>query len=171
MRKAIFISLTIIAAGFLLIQLLPYGRNHTQPPVIREPAWDSLETKELAERACYDCHSNQTVWPWYSHVAPVSWMVQHHVDEGRQYLNFSEWGSGHRDGEEGEEMAEVVYEGEMPLASYLITHPQARLSNIEKAALARGLMAVGGGDAEHKGQQVETEETDEHEEGETYEDD
>jgi hypothetical protein len=76
----------LIGAVILLvgIQVIPYGRSHTNPPVTGEPAWDSPKTRELAVRACYDCHSNQTVWPWYSHIAPISWLVQQDVDEGRR---------------------------------------------------------------------------------------
>jgi hypothetical protein len=59
-----------------------YGRDHSNPPVRIEPRWDRARTRELAVRACFDCHSNQTRWPWYSHVAPISWLVQHDVEEG-----------------------------------------------------------------------------------------
>jgi hypothetical protein len=86
------------------------------------------------------------VWPWYSNIAPVSWLVQRDVDEGRERLNFSEWGRG--GGEEAEEMAEVIYEGTMPPRSFLITHAEARLSDAEKETLANGLAAIGGGEAE-----------------------
>jgi hypothetical protein len=74
----------------VLIQFVPYGRNHTNPAVIMEPTWDSPQTRQLAVRACYDCHSNETAWPWYTNVAPVSWLTQHDVDDGRHKLNFSE---------------------------------------------------------------------------------
>lgn len=128
----------LLGAGFLLIQLAPYGRGHSNPPVALEPAWDQPATRALAERACFDCHSNRTSWPWYSHVAPASWMVQAHVDEGREVLNFSQW---NRSFEEADEAAEVVLEGEMPPASYLLLHPEARLSDSERDQLARGLTA------------------------------
>lgn len=128
----------VIVGGFLLIQLAPYGRNHDNPPVVSEPNWDSAETLALAERACFDCHSNETTWPWYSNVAPISWLVQHDVDEGREHLNFSTWGQG-GEGEESGEMAEVIAEGEMPPPVYLITHPEARLTNAEKQTLMAGL--------------------------------
>ncbi len=77
---------------FLLIQAVPYGRNHANSPNRTEPTWDSPTTRQLAVRACYDCHSNETIWPWYSNVAPVSWLVQRDVEEGRDEVNFSEWG-------------------------------------------------------------------------------
>lgn len=134
---------------FLLIQLVPYGRNHTNPPVIQEPNWDSTQTRDLAARACFDCHSNETKWLWYHNIAPISWGVQHDVDEGREYLNFSEW---NREQEELDEIPEVIREGEMPLKQYLLAHPEARLSDAEREQLIQGLVATlnlsgeGGGD-------------------------
>ena len=87
-----WIGLAVLALVLLfgLIQLLPYGHNHNNPPVQQEPAWDSPQTQALAKRACYDCHSNESVWPSYSNVAPISWLVQHDVDDGRRRLNLSE---------------------------------------------------------------------------------
>lgn len=121
----------------LLIQLIPFGKDHTNPPVVGEPAWDSPETRALAQRACFDCHSNETVWPWYSNIAPVSWLVYRDVEEGRSKLNFSEWGVSRQ--EDLEEIIEVIQNGEMPMPIYLIQHPEARLSAEEKQALITGL--------------------------------
>ncbi len=135
----------LVIAGFVVLQLVPYGRNHSNPPVQSEPNWDSPETRALAERACFDCHSNETKWPWYSNVAPISWLVQHDVEEGRQELNFSEWGTN-GEGEEGDEMAEAIWEGEMPMKVFLITHPEARLTDAELDQLAQGLLSTGGGE-------------------------
>jgi len=132
------ILVIVLLVGFLLIQLVPFGRAHDNPAVVSEPNWDSPETRALAERACFDCHSNESVWPWYSNVAPVSWLVQDHVDEGRAHINFSDWiNSGDVD-----ELSEVVEKGEMPLASYLLLHPEAKLTDAERAALADGLAAT-----------------------------
>ncbi len=135
-----------------VIQLVPYGGNHTNPPVIAEPAWDSARTRTLFMRACADCHSNESVWPWYSNVAPVSWLVQRDVDEGRAKFNISEWGvptrrggDDDKDGGEGDEAAETVQEGSMPLKPYLLTHPSARLSASERDELIAGLLATFGG--------------------------
>ncbi len=132
----------LVVAGvglFVLIQFIPYGREHTNLPVVQEPAWDSPQTRELARRACFDCHSNETVWPWYSNVAPVSWLIQRDVDEGRQKLNFSEW---NRPQDELDEITEVIREGEMPPMYYVLLHPQAKLSQTEKEALIAGLRAT-----------------------------
>lgn len=136
--RNVLIGAVVVAFG---IQLVPYGRSHANPPVVAEPTWDSARTRELAVRACFDCHSNETMWPWYSNVAPVSWLVQRDVDEGRAKLNFSEWTAP---AEEAGESAETVREGEMPPRVFLLTHPEARLSAAEKDELARGLATMFG---------------------------
>ncbi|MCA9935412.1 MAG: heme-binding domain-containing protein [Ardenticatenaceae bacterium] len=142
MKKLLKISLWVIIGGFVLIQLVPYGRNHTNPSVIQEPNWDSPETRALAQRACFDCHSNETVWPWYANVAPVSWLTQHDVDDGRRHLNFSDWLNNGRINREKDEIAEVIQRGDMPPAVFLIMHSEARLTDAEKQQLIQGLMAT-----------------------------
>ena len=145
MKTSIKFIILIIAAAvalFLLIQLIPYGRDHTNPPVVQEPQWDSPQTRELMQRACFDCHSNESTWPWYSNIAPISWLVQRDVDEGREKLNFSEWGRGEA---ETDDMYEVVREEEMPPAIYLLTHPKARLNNQDFQSLLSGIQATFGG--------------------------
>lgn len=92
-----------------------------------------------AARACFDCHSNETRWPWYAHVAPISWLVQHDVDEGRRMVNFSEW---HVPQEEAAESADTVIDGTMPPPAYTWLHPSARLTPDERNALVRGLQAT-----------------------------
>lgn len=135
--KSVLAVASLVALGvFLVIQVVPYGRDHHNPPVVAEPRWNSSTTRELAVRACFDCHSNQTQWPWYSNVAPMSWLVQSHVEEGRRELNFSVWSQG-----EGDEAAEAVRDGEMPPRSYTLLHPEARLTDAEREQLARGLDA------------------------------
>lgn len=133
-RRVRIAGYALLAIG-VLIQFVPVAR--TNPPVKAEPPWDRPETRSVAVRACFDCHSNETKWPWYSRVAPISWMVADHVLEGRRALNFSEWPGG-----ELEEAAEEVRKERMPLASYLLGHPEARLSASEREALARGLEAT-----------------------------
>lgn len=132
-----------IVVLFGLIQLVPYGRSHDNPPVKGEPAWDSPQTRALAVRACFDCHANTTTWPWYSNVAPVSWLVQHDVDEGRGDLNFSEWDPA-KPPKEAKEAAGEVDGGDMPPFYYVWMHPTAKLSADEKAALIKGLRATFG---------------------------
>lgn len=126
---------------FLGIQVIPYGRNHTNPPTRLEPVWDSLQTRELAVRACFDCHSNQTHWPWYAYVAPSSWLVQSDVEEGRKDLNFSEW---NRPQEHAGQSAKIVRKGTMPPWYYVPFRPKANLSPAETQALIQGLIATFG---------------------------
>ena len=98
----------LIGVGLLLtIQLVPYGWSHENPPVTDEAPWPSTEARDLAVAACYDCHSNETEWPAYSYVAPMSWLVRRDVDNGRAELNFSTWDESENDADEGEE-GEVV---------------------------------------------------------------
>ncbi len=136
-------GLIVLMAALVVVQLVPYGRDHTNQPVVAEPAWDSTQTRALSVRACFDCHSNETVWPWYSNVAPLSWLVQSHIEEGRSEINFSEW---NRTQKKADESAESVRDREMPPLYYLVTHPQARLNQVEKDTLVRGLVATFGDD-------------------------
>ncbi len=125
---------------FALIQLVPYGRAHGNPKVSQEPAWSTPEVRDLAARACFDCHSNQTRWPWYSQVAPVSWLVQRDTDEGREALNFSEWD---RPQKEADDAAKELREGEMPPFIYTAIHRDAVLTAAERQALASELERLG----------------------------
>ena len=121
----------------LAIQLVPYGRgDRTHPPVVTEPEWDSPITRELTTRACFDCHSNETVWPVYTRIAPASWLIWHDGEEGRKLLNFSEW---NRPYEEVGDAPEEVLEGEMPPLPYRLMHRMARLSDVEQEALVAGI--------------------------------
>ena len=142
LNRVAYTGLGVIIA----MQLVPYGRDHTNPSSRKEPAWDSPQTRELVVRACFDCHSNETRWPWYSNVAPVSWLLQHHVHEGREHLNFSEWDKPQK---HAVEAAHEVEEGEMPLWSYLLLHGEAELPEEDKQALMRGLEATFGKEDEH----------------------
>jgi len=128
----------------LLIQLVPYGKDHTNPPVVAEPVWNSGETRKLAKRACFNCHSHETVWPGYSRIAPASWLVQYDVEKGRSELNFSDWKGGKLKGEHGKKILEEIEEGEMPPLAYRLAHPEARLSEDEKRQLIDGLSATVG---------------------------
>lgn len=137
-RRSAVIWMSLLV-GFVLIQLVPYRVEN--PEVSREPDWDRPQTRELAQRACYDCHSNEVAVPWYGQVAPVAWVVRRHVDEGRSELNFSEWD---RPQKEAHEAGEKVEEGEMPPAYYTPLHPGAQLSAEERQQLTAGLEATMG---------------------------
>lgn len=129
--KKVLLGLAVVLLGIQLIR--PEKSN---PPITKEvdaPA----EVKQLLERACYDCHSNETKWPWYSNLAPVSWLVAHHVDEGRRELNFSEWDTydAKRVAHKLEETEEMIESGEMPEALYVVGHAEAKLTDAEKKIL------------------------------------
>ena len=134
-KKIILILVVVGVVVFGLIQLVPFGRNHTNPAVVQEIQWDSPETRAIAERACFDCHSNQTVWPWYSNIAPSSWLLAKDVAEGREEMNFSDWG---RLPQSADEIARELERGSMPPSRYLALHPEARLSDAEIAQLIEG---------------------------------
>lgn len=128
------------AIGFVAllaaIQLVPYGRDHANPTGGNQIAWDSPRTDQLMTDACMDCHSNLTKWPWYSNVAPMSWLVQRDVEEGRRAVNLS---TGNVD---LTELVDAIREGSMPPWQYKLAHPGARLSDREKADLIHGLQAT-----------------------------
>ena len=134
-----------VAAGalFLLLQIVTFGRMPSNPPVTGEPAWDSPQTRALAVRACFDCHSNETEEPWYSNVAPISWAVSDHVESGRSKLNFSEFDKPQDDADKS---AEITEDGEMPPGYYTRfgLHSTAKLSDAEVAELVAGFRATPG---------------------------
>lgn len=156
-KRTLGIAFGILVVVAVLIQFIPVDR--TNPPVSAEPNWDSPQTRALAKDACFDCHSNETVWPLYAKIAPVSWLIARDVDEGRSELNFSEWGRGETD---IDELEEVINEGEMPPWYYTVMHPEAKLSDSEKQQLIDGLyLTVRGAGA----QGIETDQDSENDEG------
>ncbi|WP_296461270.1 heme-binding domain-containing protein [Rubinisphaera sp.] len=114
---------------FLGLQLVPIDRHN--PEVVADINAPE-EVKLILRRACYDCHSNETKWPWYSYVAPGSWLMAKDVREGRDYLNFSEWGDYYEMEETPEYFLDECFgsieSGEMPLWFYLPMHPEAKLT-------------------------------------------
>ncbi len=129
--KKVLVGLVVLFVGMQLVR-----PDRVNPPVTGE-VQTTPEVKALLKRACYDCHSNETVWPWYSNVAPISWVVAHDVDEGRRELNFSEWASYEpkRQAHKLEETEEMVEKGEMPLGIYVVLHAEAKLTEAEKKTL------------------------------------
>ena len=133
-RRWVRIVLLGIGALVVLIQLVPVDRGN--PPVEGVvPAPEPVMA--VLRRACFDCHSNQTKWPWYAYVAPFSWSVAHDVNEGRRELNFTEWNraSARKRARVAAKVWDEVQEGKMPLPNYLRMHPEARLSEADLAAL------------------------------------
>lgn len=134
--KYVIIGILIVIVG---LQLVPVDKKN--PAVISQPTWDSPETELLARRACFDCHSNETKWPWYSNIAPISWMIAHHVKEGREHFNISEYVQGKDDADES---ADEVESGRMPMSGYILLHSEAKLSDEEKEKLIKGLQLTFG---------------------------
>ncbi len=124
---------------FLLIQLVPYGHAHSNPPVTKSPKFVGAQTEQLFNTSCGDCHSNLTDWKWYSYVAPASWLVQSDVDEGRGIMNFSEWDKPQP---AVDELVEQISGGSMPPGKYTALHSDAKLSDTEKQTLIDGLIAT-----------------------------
>lgn len=125
---------------FALIQLIPIDR--TNPPLegkhnFVEVMNTPIEVRQLLKTSCYDCHSNETVYPSYAYVAPISWSVKHHINKGRRHLNFSEWGTYNRELKEGMLKNAIgdLEENRMPLAGYVAQHPEARLTKAQKKLL------------------------------------
>ena len=137
--KQILLGLGVIFAG---IQFVPVSRNN---PAITGEAPAPAEVKEVLRRACQDCHSHETNWPWYAYVAPVSWLIEDDVEEGREHLNLSTWDAYTRGKRTKlfKEIREEVEEGAMPPWYYVTMHPSARLSESDRALLGGWL--EGGG--------------------------
>lgn len=120
----------VIIQFFRIDKSIPkYNKNKDLISLTNPP--EQIET--LLKSSCYDCHSYETNYPWYSNIAPISWWIGHHIDEGREHLNFSEWGNytAKKAEHKLEECAEETEEGEMPLSSYTITHSDAKLTHEE----------------------------------------
>jgi mono/diheme cytochrome c family protein len=138
--KKLALSLLVGAlAIFVLIQFIPYGHAHTNPPVVSEPNWSSPEARALVKEHCFQCHSNETEWTWYSNIAPGSWLIAYDVAKGRKHVNFSDW---ERNPEDLDEMEEEIQSGEMPPIQYWLFHPSARMDDREKQALINALEAT-----------------------------
>jgi hypothetical protein len=139
----------VVVAGaivFVALQFVPLGRVRN-PPVTDDAPWPSAEARSIAVAACYDCHSNEARVEWFDKIAPASWLVASHVDEGRDRVNFSEWDQPQF---KADEMHDSVEEGEMPLSSYTWLHPKAKLDAHEREVLVDALRQMEG-DREGRG--------------------
>jgi hypothetical protein len=127
-------SAALVVALLLAAQFIPVERSN---PPVESDLQAPVAVKEILKNACYDCHSNETVWPWYSRVAPMSWFLARHVAEGRKDLNFSAWPSYDFAAQEliFRELDKEISEGKMPLRSYTLGHPEARLSDSDREVL------------------------------------
>jgi len=139
----------ILAGIVVLLVLMQFVRiDKTNPPV--DPAQDFTaianppqDVAHILKESCYDCHSNTTTYPWYADVAPVSWYLRNHITDGRKHLNFSEWGTytAKKADHKLEENIEMVEDGEMPMTSYTLLHPEGKLTKEEKEKLLTWLNA------------------------------
>lgn len=130
-------------AGALVACALLINPPLTNPPV--QPGSDltasnppPAEIVKILHGACYDCHSDETKWPWYSHVAPVSWWLVEHVNDGRKHLDFSKWphDDPHRAGRNWGRISDSVSSGDMPFPNYDLMHPAAKLTDAQRDQLA-----------------------------------
>jgi len=134
-RVVLWVGLGAVAI-FGAIQFVPYGWRHPNPPVTMDAPWPDEQSEAIARRSCYDCHSNETEWPWYTRVAPMSWLVRSDVESGRDKLNFSTWDTGPG---EPEHAIDRVAEGSMPPDRYTRIHRGTDLSEDEIATLEAAL--------------------------------
>lgn len=139
-KRIVLIVVGLLVVAFVVLQLVPVQRDN--PPVVSEPNWDTPETRALADRACFDCHSNETEWPVYAYVAPFSWTVARDVQAGRRVINFSDWEHVRGEGRSPGEMAEAISGGYMPPANYVQWNPEAELTSDERQQLIDGLRAT-----------------------------
>lgn len=140
MKTKVLIGVILVLVA---IQFVPVKKNTEDNYVSSfEVKGDTQEAKDvlhILETACYDCHSNQTVYPWYNKIAPVSWYLAKHVNNGKKHLNFDAWNDYDQDKREhkSEEIVELIEEDEMPLFSYTLLHSEAKLSEQQKELLIR----------------------------------
>ena len=136
MKKIILYLAIAAVVVFGLIQLVPFGHDHTNPPTVSEPKWVSPEARALVKEHCFQCHSNETEWPWYSNIAPASWLIAMDVREGRQQFNFSDWQANPG---EVDEMVQEIQSGGMPPIQYWIFHPNSKMNDQQKQELIQAL--------------------------------
>jgi len=142
MRKHLTPKKISIAFLTILIVMQLFRIDKTNPPTVAENDFLTLNTasaevQTIIKASCYDCHSNTSIYPWYTNVAPVSWWIKHHINEGRKHLNFSEWGkyTAKKADHKLEECVEMIQEGEMPMSSYTIIHGDTKLNEDQKLML------------------------------------
>jgi hypothetical protein len=128
-----------LLALLVVIQLVPYGRAHKNPHATLDARFADASTQRLFDGACADCHSDHTTWPMYANIAPISWLVQRDVDEGRRRMNLSEWDKSQP---ELGEVESSILGGGMPPVQYKVVHGKGRLSSAERRQLAAGFRAL-----------------------------
>jgi hypothetical protein len=136
LKKIALWTIVGLFALFVLIQFIPYGRDHTEQPATNAFKWSSPTAEAVAKESCYDCHSNETKWWWAVKVAPFSWLAQHDIDGAQEVFNFSEWNGVMTT----EELRRAINDN-MPPLQFTLLHPNAKLSDAEKQTLVRGFQA------------------------------
>ncbi|HAP35465.1 MAG TPA: cytochrome C [Bacteroidetes bacterium] len=152
-KKNISIGIAALVVAFIALQFVPSSLSHTNPPVTGEPQWNSPETRATFYKVCADCHSNETVFPWYSSIAPVSWLIESDISKGRKHFNISEWD---RQNNNGDKASEEVQRGSMPSGLYLLMHSSANLNSADKKRFVEGLTATFG-TSQHKRNEIKFE--------------
>jgi hypothetical protein len=147
MRILRVVALTAVAV-FVVSQFVPYGWWHENPPVVRDTPWPNARAEQVARVSCYDCHSNESEWPVYSYVAPMSWLVHKDVAEGRGELNFSEWPLNDK---QLDDAIDAVEDGTMPPGQFTLIHRNAKLTAEEARVLIDALEALGGSGDDRSG--------------------
>ncbi|OYT17669.1 MAG: cytochrome C [Bacteroidetes bacterium 4572_77] len=145
--KTIRIIIIFFVALFVLMQFFGINKNNRESDPQNDFIFQEAPLPNIAimiKNTCYDCHSNQTIWPWYSNIAPISWMVEKHVVEGRETLNFSNWNDYNQEDRDYiiKEMIEEIKENTMPLPSYNTTHQKANLTVAQKIDLIKWLKII-----------------------------
>ena len=135
-KKLALIVIGGVVVLLVLIQLIPFGHNRTNPAVVSEPNWNDPQARALVKEHCFQCHSNETNWTWYANIAPGSWLIAMDVIEGRKEFNFSDWKNNPG---ELDEMVEAIQEGEMPPIQYWMFHPQSKMNDQQKQELISAL--------------------------------
>ena len=135
-------TLLIFFIIFILMQFIQTNKENIAQEKNLEMKVDNIEVYNILKTACYDCHSNETVWPWYSKIAPFSWVVSNHVTEGKKALNFSTW-ENYNQGEKDEKIKDIYRTAyaSMPLPSYIFAHENADLTK-EQRSLIRNWTGV-----------------------------
>jgi hypothetical protein len=147
-RNILIALLALVLVGVVALQVFPIGTIEASmsfpgnPAVTSAIAWDSPETEAVMRRACYDCHSHETAWYWYTRVAPFSWFVNRDVAEGRLSLNFSEMDLSRMDAQSLLDLVASRLDSDMPPGRYLLLHPEAALDEAGRSALLAGIAAT-----------------------------
>jgi len=140
MKKVLKIVAVLVVVGFIVLQF--FGIDKTNPPVVQAETLEAAvavpaDVSQILGRACNDCHTNTTIYPWYSNIQPSGWFLKGHIDDGRRHLNFSVFNTytPQKKSKKLEEICEQVESKEMPLPSYLWIHSESKLSDSDAKAL------------------------------------